>query len=913
MSVEYKIDPREFDVDFMRSHGYKRKQCKLCGSFFWTKNPDVDVCGEPPCASYSFLKSPPTKGRFSVRKMREAFLKFFESNGHMIIKPYPVVSRWRDDLLITIASIADFQPFVTSGISEPPANPLVISQPCLRFEDIHNVGLTAGRHLTIFEMGGAHAFNKKDKWVYWKNETIEFHHRFATEVLGIPEEQIIYKEHFWVGGGNAGPDLEGIINGLEVSTLVFMKYKVIDGDLVETPILTVDTGYGIERWAWLSTGSPTAFHTIYENLANDILKWAGITLEDEVIYRDTLSSGGYSAKNVEYIINVRNKIADEFGYDRNTLNDMLNTMNQLFAVLDHLKGAIFLIKDGAMPSNVKEGYLTRLLLRRCFRILSKYNLLDNIDKLIKRQIELWGKDFSEIRELEDVIFEIILLEHKKYLDIIEKGKNMILNILRKKGSITLDDLILLYDSHGLPPDYVAEVASEHNVKVTIPEDFHSLVASRHQQQEQTITKKESGLDVKFDTKRVYYDDMYAREIDAKVLWVKDNMVVLDKTVFYPEGGGQLGDTGWLFNPSTGQKTRVVDTQTVNGSIIHITNKPCSLRPGDRVKAVIDWDRRYSLMRTHTATHIILAAAKRVLGKHVWQTGAEKNPEYGRLDITHYKSLTEDEVTKIEQLANQIISRGIDVEIMNMERGDAERIFGPQIYQGGMVPGKYVRVVKIGDWDVEACGGLHVSNTQEILLIKIVGVEKIHEGVIRLVYKTGFNALREFQEDFGIISKLTNMLAVSKRDLIQKVESLIDENRRLKSDLRDLRSTLLEYKARELYEAAPLINSLKLIVAKVDDINEAIEIGEFLEKQFSKFILVGYAEFARGFTIMILVSKDARHKYPAHKIGAIFRGYVKGGGKGDERYYRFGGPGKFDINLITSVVKEYVKKRGSKEN
>lgn len=909
MNNGYSIKPEEFDIDFMHSHNYVRKKCKYCGVYFWTNDPDREDCGEPPCGSYEFLKNPPTKRKYTVSALRNSFLKFFEKNGHEIIDPYPVVSRWRDDLLITIASIADFQPYVTSGISEPPANPLVISQPCLRFEDIHNVGLTAGRHLTIFEMGGAHAFNKKDSWIYWKNETIEYHHRFATEILGIPEDNIIYKEHFWVGGGNAGPDLEGIIKGLEVSTLVFMKYKVIDNKLIDIPISTVDTGYGIERWAWLSTGSPTAFHVIYGKLVDKILDWAELKLDDEIIYLDTFYSGQYNAKSMYEVYKLRQKIASKFGIDGEELNKKLDAMNKLFSVLDHIKGAIFLIKDGAMPSNVKEGYLTRLLLRRSFRALSKYNMIDYLESLIDEEVKLWGNDFDEIRELEHVIFDVILLEYKKYKDTIKRGEHLVTSMIKRKGGLSLDDLIVLYDSHGLPPDYVAEVASKYGVNVQIPKDFHSIVAYRHQTEQPEVPKELEEIPEKFRTERVYYEDTYKTEIIAQVIFVKNNKVILDKTIFYPQGGGQAGDSGYLIRLSDNVKIRVIETKMYGENVVHIVSEPCPLNIGDKVKAVLDWDKRYSLMRNHTATHIILAAAKRVLGGHVWQTGAEKNPEYGRLDITHYKGLTREEISKIELLANEIVSKGINVEISYLERGEAERLFGPQIYQGGVVPGKYVRVVKIGDWDVEACGGTHVKDTREIMLIKIVGVEKIHEGVIRLIYKTGFNAIKEFQDTYQIITEIANLLNSPKKDILSKVSVLLRENKELKKYVKELNEEILKSKADKLYKSASFVdvkNKIKLILTNVDNVEDAITLGEYLENRFSKFIFIGHLVKERGFILMIFVSKDLRSICSAAEIGNEIKNLVKGGGKGDNRYYRLGGPGKIDPKLIRHVVTKYVE-------
>ena len=274
--VEKSFPAEAYALPFFKQEGFVRKHCPKCSEYYWTQNEKQETCGESTsdeCGCYTFINNPATKKAFSLSEMREAFLSFFEKNGHTRIKPYPVVARWRKDIYLTHASIIDFQPYVTEGIAPPPANPLVISQPSIRLTDISNTGPTFGRHLTIFEMGGAHAFNYPDKEIYWKDDTVRFHHRFATEALGIKSEEVIYKEGVWVGGGNAGPDVECICRGLEVGTLVFMQYKVVGDEFVELPIRTVDTGYGIDSFAWISQGVPSAFQAIYGKMIDKILRY----------------------------------------------------------------------------------------------------------------------------------------------------------------------------------------------------------------------------------------------------------------------------------------------------------------------------------------------------------------------------------------------------------------------------------------------------------------------------------------------------------------------------------------------------------------------------------------------------------------------------------------------------------------
>src|SRR3990170_161660 len=277
----FEISADEFDLPFFKEQAFTRHKCVKCGSHFWSKNPDQETCGEVPCQPYTFIGNPPTRKRYDVREMRIQFLDFFAERGHTRIKPYP----------------------------------LVVSQPCIRFTDIEQVGPTAGRHMTIFEMGGHHAFNHQDREIYWKDETVRYHHKLLVDVLGVPGEAVSYKEHFWSGGGNAGPDLEGIVGGLEISTLVFMKYKVDGEQLTPTRIRTVDTGYGIERWTWLSQGSPSGFHAVYGPFLRYMLDLAKLDVSDTAISASTRAAGMYYSNDSNWRNAAVSWIAGEMGQD----------------------------------------------------------------------------------------------------------------------------------------------------------------------------------------------------------------------------------------------------------------------------------------------------------------------------------------------------------------------------------------------------------------------------------------------------------------------------------------------------------------------------------------------------------------------------------------------------------------------
>ncbi|MFQ5761755.1 MAG: glycine--tRNA ligase subunit alpha, partial [Candidatus Bathyarchaeia archaeon] len=256
--------------------GYVRRTCPQCNRAYWTLDPNSATCGDQPCTPYGFLDNPPTNRRYTTTEIREMFLSFFEEHQHARIRKYPVLARWRDDVFFVGASVYNFQPWVTEGIIPPPANPLTISQPCIRLTDIDLIGKT-GRHLTSFEMMAHHAFNTRDHRVYWTDETAAYCFEFFTERLGVKPEKINFVEDMWVGGGNAGEDLEVVIDGIEVSTLVFMHYKMLNGNLKPIDNLTVDTGYGLERIAWLSNGAPTIYNAIFQPVVTQLVKAANLT------------------------------------------------------------------------------------------------------------------------------------------------------------------------------------------------------------------------------------------------------------------------------------------------------------------------------------------------------------------------------------------------------------------------------------------------------------------------------------------------------------------------------------------------------------------------------------------------------------------------------------------------------------
>jgi alanyl-tRNA synthetase len=920
--VQKRFPEAEYHVPFFDELGYVRKQCPKCGGYFWTLVPTQTTCGESTavgCATYTFINNPPTRRPFSLREMRETFLSFFEQRGHTRMKPYPVVARWRDDLYLTSASIVDFQPYVTNGIVPPPANPLVISQPCIRLVDVDNTGPDFGRHGTIFEMGGHHAFNYPEKEVYWKDQTVRYHHEFVTKALGIRSEDVIYKEDVWSGGGNAGPDLETIVSGLELATLVFMQFQVVNDEFVELPIRTVDTGYGIERYTWLSQGVASGFHAVYGTMLDDIFGMAGIDPVDHDLLAEVAKfSGGFVVQKSMERGPFWNRAAKHVGMSTAELAKFLQPIENTFAVIDHTKSLAFMLAEGVVPSNVQEGYLTRLLIRRTYRILRALDIENKLDDIIRLQITHWSKDFPHLQEMRDEIVEILSVERKKFEQTLKRGKSLAsrtTNALKSKGKtrMPIETLIELYDSHGYPPDAVKENASQSGVTVEIPENFYQLVAERHLQAPPKDEVADARLIMVADlpeTHLLYYDDPHLTHFESPVLRVlNNNEVILKKTAFYPEGGGQPADQGFLeFN---GQKSEVVNVQKVGRTIIHTLKGPVP-KEGKTVKGEIAWERRHYLMRAHTATHLIMGAARRVLGEHVWQTGTQKNVAQTRLDISHYERLTPDEVNRIEVLANDAVIESIPVETQWLPRDEAEARHGFRLYQGGAVPGKEIRVVKVGDWEVEACAGTHVENTGEIGFIKILHTERVQDGVERLVYATGRYAVEASQESEKLLRQLSRALDAPLQKILPTTKRLLKEwkharreNRRLIDELATLQS------GRDLDQGATTeeIEGLKLVIQEFDppNIDRMIKTASKLTEKDAAAVALFYGQDGETARFVVMTGEAATKRgVDASVIVDEASKAVGGGGSGKDNFAQGGGPRIKGINRGIQKARDSLK-------
>ncbi len=827
-----------------KEEGWIRKQCPKCGKYFWTLDPDRETCGDPPCDEYSFIGKPGIPKKYTLDEMREKFLGFFERKGHGRVKRFPVLPRWRDDVLLVGASIMDFQPWVISGEADPPANPLTISQPSIRFTDIDNVGIT-GRHFTIFEMMAHHAFNYPGKPIYWMDETVELAFEFFTKELGMKAEDITFKENPWAGGGNAGPAFEVLYRGLEVATLVFMQYKKapenadpsqvveIKGDYyVPMETRVVDTGYGLERLVWMSHGTPTAYDAVLGYVVEPLKKMAGIERIDErILMENSRLAGMFDIEDMGDLRYLREQVAKRVDISVEELEKAVRPYELIYAIADHTKTLTFMLADGVIPSNVKAGYLARLLIRKSIRHLRELGLELPLSEIVAMHIKELSPTYPEFKEMEEVILDIINVEEKRYQETLKRGSDLVkreIAKLKKKGvnEIPLDKLILFYESHGLTPEIVAEVAQKEGIKVEIPDNFYTLVAKEAEKTEKR-TAGEYVVDFELvkdlpDTRTLYYEDPFMKEFEAEVLKVINDWVVLDQTAFYPEGGGQPYDTGTL--EVNGKEVKVTNVQKVGKVILHKVEKPGAFKEGAKVHGRLDWDRRIQHMRHHTGTHVLMGALVRVLGKHVWQAGSQLHKDWARLDIAHYKRITEEELREIERLANRVVMENRRVTWEWLPRTEAEMKYGFRLYQGGVVPGRVIRVLRIEDWDVQACGGTHLPNTGLIGPIKILRTERIQDGVERIIFAAGEAAINWMQETERLLKKTAEVFRVPPEKVPETAERFFSEWKEARKEVEKLRKELAKLLVYELEKEVEKVNGIefigRVVEGTIDDLREA---------------------------------------------------------------------------------------------
>ncbi|MFH1917221.1 MAG: alanine--tRNA ligase [Nanoarchaeota archaeon] len=749
----------------LKSLGFFRHTCKTCKRQFWSQE-EREVCGEPSCeGGYSFIG----KKREDVDfiEVWKRFEKLFVKKGYASIKRYPSVARWNPTMDFTLASIADFQPYVVSGDVEAPAEKLIVPQTCIRFNDIDNVGIT-GRHYTGFTMIGQHAFLPKER--FNQPELFEDYFEWYTKGMKLKPNDFVIHEDAWAGGGNYGPCLEFFSQGLEVGNQVYMMYEATPTGGKELKLKILDMGMGQERPSWLLSGSPTSYDVNFPTVCSHLFKTCGVKQDKRLMQAFIPYSGMLNIDEVDNIDETWKTIAKRIGYDVQTLKTNVLSSSALYSIGDHTRTLLYTIGDGALPGNVSGGYNLRVLYRRIQSFMEKYGWDIDLDKVIELHAKYLKPQYPELNEKKELVGNILAVEKRKYLQNKERNTALIKTLLEKKSEKEImEKMPELYDSQGISPEELVTEGKKLGKEIKMPDNFYAQITERHEQAgtKKTQTKREEKLALESipDTTILYYDKWNLIDFNAFVLRIIDTHIILDETAFYPTSGGQVHDVGTINN------IPVVGVFKQGGIVIHTLSKKPTCKKGDKVSCHIDLDRRTQLAQHHTAAHILNGAAKKILGEHVWQAGAAKTPEKARLDITHYDNLTDDEIKKIEELANRIIKENRPIYKSFLDRNIAEHTHGFAIYQGGAVPGKKLRIVNIQDFDVEACGGTHLDVTGDVYKIKIIRTTKIQDGVIRIEFVAGEAANRHEGHEGGILTEITKLLNCTPEQIPGRAQEL----------------------------------------------------------------------------------------------------------------------------------------------
>ena len=774
-----------------------------------------------------------------LNELREKYLAFFESKGHLRLPSFSLIPKDDNSLLLINSGMAPMKKYFTGEVT-PPRKRVTTCQKCIRTGDIENVGITA-RHGTFFEMLGNFSFGD-----YFKHEAIPWAWEFCTKVMELPVDKLwvtIYldddeafdiwtkevgvdpsrvvrlgkEDNFWEhGSGPCGPCSEIYFDRgeqyscgkptcgvgcdcdryVEFWNVVFSQFDS-DGKGNYPPMEhpNIDTGMGLERLACIMQGV------------------------DNLFLVDTIQN---IMKHVSRLTGVN--------YGENPKSDI-----SLRVITDHIRSTTFMIADGVMPSNEGRGYVLRRLLRRAARhgrlLGKKGNFLYEIADTV---IHESGDAYPELREKRDMIVKLIRVEEESFSKTIDQGLQLLnsyVDEIKQKGETVFPgaDAFRLSDTYGFPIDLTKEIAAE--CGLTVDEvGFKSLMTE--QKERARAARKNAGadawagesgaLDGVPETEFLGYG---ALETEAKVLAVlKDGqraeeatagdeaVLVLDRTAFYAESGGQVGDTGTL--ESDGAVVKVTNTTKNHAKNIlhHVTVSAGTVRAGDTVKASVDADRRHAIMRNHTSAHLLQAALRKVLGTHVEQAGQLVNEQRVRFDFTHFAAMTEEELAKVEHIVNEVILSGIPVTCTEMPIEEAKKLGAMALF--GEKYGKVVRVVTAGDFSKEFCGGTHVDNTSKIGLFKIVSESSVAAGVRRIEAATGENVIGYLG---GILREANGAAAALKvnglSELARRAEQVSEELKEKDREIESLNSKLASMRMESLFSQAKDVEGVKLIAAK----------------------------------------------------------------------------------------------------
>lgn len=837
-----------------------------------------------------------------LNEIRQLFRDFFVSKGHYPAASASLIPQSDKSLLIINSGMAPLKPYF-AGAETPPAKRMTTCQKCIRTGDIENVGKTA-RHGTFFEMLGNFSFGD-----YFKEESLTWGWEFITEwlempkdklwatiyedddqahdiwiKLGMPEDHIVRlgkEDNFWeIGLGPCGPCSEIYFDRgeefgcgspdckpgcecdryIEFWNHVFTQFsKEEDGTYSDLAHPNIDTGMGLERIACIMQGVDSIFDVdTIKHILDAVTDLAGVKYENGVESDD---------------ISIR-------------------------IITDHLRSMVFMIADGINPSNEGRGYVLRRLIRRAARHGKLLGIEDDnfLSSLADKVIEVSGQAYPEIVEKRDYIKKIISVEEAKFSNTLNQGLNILNEYIEELKSNKANELdgehaFKLYDTYGFPIELTEEILEEKGLSVdkdgfaVLMEHQKDLARSGQRSTEDEAWKdafEYGGLPA---TEFVGYD---STECEAKILFkgTRSNgqgVIITDRTPFYATSGGQLHDVGVASAENI--DFRVEDVTKENGIFMHVIDKDdaaklSSVEPGSKVTLKIDTIMRNRISRSHSATHLLQQALRDVLGDHVMQAGSYVDEHYLRFDFNHFQAMTGDEIEKVEKIVNEKIDSFYAITMKEMPIDEAKKLGAMAIF--GEKYGKIVRVVNMGDYSVEFCGGTHIDNTGKIGAFKIISESGIASGVRRIEAVTGTNVCRYLESKQSIISDTADVLRTSESELVNKATQLVSENKDLEKTIKSLKADEISGSLDDIIASAKAINDVKLITRQFEDtdVDQLRSICDAIKEKMTDAMIV-FASVNDGKVVFIvsLSSELVGMGYHAGKMIKEIAAVAGGGGGG----------------------------------
>lgn len=844
---------------------------------------------------------------FTVNELRELFLKFFEKHEHLRLESFPLVPKGDNTLLLINAGMAPLKPYFT-GIKTPPSKRVTDCQKCIRTNDIENVGKTS-RHATFFEMLGNFSFGD-----YFKKEIIPWAWEFLTVDLQIPKDRLyatVYEEddeafelwanstdigkdrifrlgkadNFWeIGVGPCGPCSEihfdkgnaGKISNreeferaseedkiVEVWNLVFTQFdKDENGNYNPLANPNIDTGMGLERLATVMQGVDSIFEI--DSIKNIRLK-------------------------IEELLNVK------YGEDKS--RDI-----SIRIITDHIKSVVFLIADGVLPSNEGRGYILRRLLRRAARHARVLGYNDEfLTKVIPTVIENYGSAYPEIVEKQEYVTKVVRLEEEKFNETIGSGMEILKTYIEEtQGEVfSGDNAFKLYDTYGFPLELTEEIVNEKGLKVDLDKFKENMDRQKKMAKEARQEGNYMGFDqnvfnsLKAPSEFIFtgYEEI---ESSSNVLLIANDegevdsieqgnsgYVILDKSPFYAEMGGQIGDTGIIEGEDF--KAEVIDTKkNPTGATINIIEVIEGTLTKSKVLSKVLEMRRKSVERNHTATHLLHKALKITLGEHVNQAGSLNSETRLRFDFNHFSPMTKEEIKKVEEIVNANILACLPMETNIMTIEEAKESGAMALFDAKY--GEKVRVVSASDFSKELCGGTHVKNTGEIGLFKILSESGVASGIRRIEAVTGLNTIEIIKETEDKLNQVIENLKTNEKDVVKKAESLVLELKAKDKEISQLKKEMNSSSFDNILENVKEVNGVKVITGVVEGISSE-DLRDLTEKCLDKLqsgVVVIANKLEDKVNFCTMVSKDLTKKLHAGKIiGEVAKvADGKGGGRPD---------------------------------